>query len=421
MRLGFYLLVCTVVTMVCTKTLLARQNLQFDYTPQFHQDRFAIGFWVDPPLDSKADERYKRIAEAHFNLVIGGFGARSPEQVKRQLATCAKYDLKALVWAGKVPPEELPDGPACWGYLLQDEPKLKEFVGLASKVEAIRRARPGKLCYINLLPDYAGPGCGAPSYLDYVTSFVRQVHPDVLSMDHYPQFPPKGDGREDYCANLAVFSEVARAAHIPFWNFFLAMPLPDHPDPTEAQLRWQVNASLVYGAKGVLYFCYYTPRGPSFELGGALIDRNDQPTRHYYQAQRLNAELQRWGPWLMQLDNRSVQRLRLEKAQARVRLENSALLEAAIEPKDPAVELLVGDFTGPNGKHAVMLFNYDFCNTAWVTARFAVPAAQVLEVSRRTGKAEPVHDDSLARPGLQLSFEASEARLFFLPGGPAKE
>ena len=30
-------------------------------------------------------------------------------------------------------------------------------------------------------------------------------------------------------------------------------------------------------------------------------------------------------------------------------------------------------------------------------------------------------DDSPDYPGLQLSFESSEARLFFLPGGPAKE
>jgi len=50
---------------------------------RFKQDRFAIGFWVDPPMDDRADERYAEIAEANFTLVIGGFGARTPEQVKQ--------------------------------------------------------------------------------------------------------------------------------------------------------------------------------------------------------------------------------------------------------------------------------------------------------------------------------------------------
>ena len=63
----------------------------------FQQDRFAIGLWVDPPMDAQAEARYAALAEANFTLVIGGFGARSPEQVDQQLELCAKYDMAALV------------------------------------------------------------------------------------------------------------------------------------------------------------------------------------------------------------------------------------------------------------------------------------------------------------------------------------
>ncbi|MDD8052281.1 MAG: hypothetical protein PHG55_13140, partial [Verrucomicrobiota bacterium] len=45
---------------------------------RFVQDRFAIGFWVDPPLGEDADLRYQEIADAHFTMVLGGFGARTP-------------------------------------------------------------------------------------------------------------------------------------------------------------------------------------------------------------------------------------------------------------------------------------------------------------------------------------------------------
>ena len=61
---------------------------------------------------------------------------------------------------------------------------------------------------------------------------------------------------------------------IPFWNFFNIMPYGPHTDPTEAQVRWQVNASLIYGAKGLLYFCYFTPGGDEFPKGGAIIGQD---------------------------------------------------------------------------------------------------------------------------------------------------
>eukprot|EP01043_Picozoa_sp_COSAG02_P089606 COSAG02_NODE_26563_length_630_cov_1.013183_2_plen_44_part_01 len=41
------------------------------------------------------------------------------------------------------------------------------------------------------------------------------------------------------------------------------MPFGGHSDPTEAQFRWQILTSLAYGARGVLYFCYFLPAGPS--------------------------------------------------------------------------------------------------------------------------------------------------------------
>ena len=40
---------------------------------RFIQDRFAIGFWVDPPIGDDADFRYKEIADANFTVVLGGF------------------------------------------------------------------------------------------------------------------------------------------------------------------------------------------------------------------------------------------------------------------------------------------------------------------------------------------------------------
>src|SRR5690554_3772079 len=65
--------------------------------PKFVQDRFVISFWFDPPADDEMDVRYKEIAEAHFNLVLGGFGANTEVTVNKQLDLCEKYGMDAIV------------------------------------------------------------------------------------------------------------------------------------------------------------------------------------------------------------------------------------------------------------------------------------------------------------------------------------
>ncbi len=241
---------------------------------RFVQDRLAIGFWVDPPLDKEADAHYAEIAQANFTFLIGNFGASTPKDVSRQLELSAKYGLKAIVSMTGAPPDKLNDGAACWGYFLADEPGPGAFPELRGTVDALRKARPGKLAYINLLPDYAPAwALGTTNYAAHVSRFISEVQPDVLSVDYYPHFRPGADGRDGYCQNLEILREQSLLAGIPFWNFFNAMPFGDHTDPTEAQLRWQIYTSLAYGAKGVMYFCYWTPAGGEFPKGGAIITR----------------------------------------------------------------------------------------------------------------------------------------------------
>ena len=172
---------------------------------KFIQDRFAIGFWVDPPADNNMDQHYADIAAANFTTVIGGFGARTPETIAKQIALYEKYDLKAIVYRAGLQPEKLPESSAVWGYMIRDEPSSAHFSGLRDAVDKLREARPGKLAYINLLPNYANAKqLGAPSYDKHVERFVTEVGVDVLSMDHYPMMRPDSDGRSRYCENLDV-------------------------------------------------------------------------------------------------------------------------------------------------------------------------------------------------------------------------
>ncbi|HRT58016.1 MAG TPA: hypothetical protein P5038_15415 [Candidatus Paceibacterota bacterium] len=375
---------------------------------RFVQDRFAIGFWVDPPADQQTDARFAEIAAANFTFIIGNFGATTPDMVRRQLELCEKHGLKAIVSMAGLPPGQLPDGPACWGYYLADEPGPGAFGDLRKMADAIRAARPGRLAFINLLPDYApASALGTTNYTEHVARFIREVRPDVLSMDHYPIFLPNADGREGYCRNLEVFRRQSLAAGIPFWNFFNTMPYGPHSDPTEAQLRWQIFASLVHGAKGVMYFCYWTPAGDEFPKGGAILRRDGTRTRHYDEAMRLNAVLKNLGPTLMRLTSTGVHPIRAQDDPPK------ALAGSPVHSLTPG-EYLIGAFKHQDGRRAVLIQNYHIAYSLWPTVEFAAGEEAVTEVSPKTGQEVPVYDESPDMEGLQISLDAGEGRLFLI-------
>ncbi|MFA9478081.1 hypothetical protein ACERK3_07195 [Phycisphaerales bacterium AB-hyl4] len=418
-----------------TATLAQDATDSADEVPRFQQDEFALGFWVDPPADANMEQAYKEIAEANFNLVIGGFAGRGTEFLNRQLELCKKHDLVALVDIRGLEPEEYPDHPNCWGYLLTDEPSAARFSELGEWVSAIREIRPGMLSYINLYPTYASAQqLGVPTYDEHVRRFVEIVDTDVLSTNHYPDFHRGERRRDEYIRNLESMRQHSMEADIPFWNFFKAMPFDALMDPTEAQMRWQIYSSLAFGAKGVMYFCYFTPTSPSFPEGGALVTREGRLTRKYYQAQRINHAIQNLGPTLMELESTGAFRMKPEGDFYYVRPDGEfgegrifgslddrtragipiRSVKASKEKALPA-DLLIGTFIFPDGRRAVMINNYRYAYTSWLTVEFDADPAEVLEVSQETGELEPVIDDSPAMEGLQISLPAGGGRLFVLP------
>jgi hypothetical protein len=85
------------------------------------------------------------------------------------------------------------------------------------------------------------------------------------------------------------------------------MPFNAISDPSEPQLRWQIATSLAYGARGVIYFCYWTPYlpvtrpDPVGDWNGAIVRSDGTPTRHYQHARTINAALANYGRVQMKL------------------------------------------------------------------------------------------------------------------------
>jgi len=173
--------------------------------------------------------------------------------------------------------------PAFAGFDVYDEPPATKFPTVAAVTKLVRELAPTLLPYSNLWP---GTGAG---YAAFVKSFVDTVHPPILSFDRYPFLNTGLD--INYFDNWAIIRKAALAEGIPTWTYIQSVKFQNRVVPTEAQLRWQINMSLAYGAKGIQYFTWWTPeiaRGENFE--SAIINVNGTRTPLYDIASRINRQ-----------------------------------------------------------------------------------------------------------------------------------
>jgi hypothetical protein len=238
---------------------------------------------------------------------------------------------------------------------IADEPMNLKFAELANLSRQLETQRPGKLRFINLLPNYFTTDDG--SYVKgYVKPFVEQVRPNMLSMDHYPHFDIRDDGfghpqdnhtgkptdsRAGYRANLAIFRNYSLSLRIPVWNYFYLTPMFGLGDPSEGQLAWQMFTSLAYNVRGIQLFCYNSPAGQGtfFDRGGGirsptgtlngtggehghgggnnpLTQKLYKNTPHYEQMSRLNPLVSAIGNFLTGATSTGVWRVHAPKAEA---------------------------------------------------------------------------------------------------------
>ena len=435
----------------------------------WRQDRFVISAWVDPIVPpARYDAEYARMRSANISMLLGGFGAKSRADVILQVAAATKAGMTAV--------PSYCDG-ACanvsgaWGLQIADEPNVKAFASLAPKVAQVKAS--GKLAFVNLLPNYASsPGqTGAASYEDYVTQFVEVVKPNVLSTDHYPDFsePVVAKRKQAYVYNMLILRAAAQKAGIPWWNFFNAMPFNRASmfDISESQLRWQIYSSLAIGAKGLLYFCWWTPDGADFLRGQAIMTpdcsatkpgekcdiSNQVPSQKFAAVQRINAKLSVLGGYLLKRRSSAVLQVAGNRTHS-VPIEGHRNLTSinvrliVVLMHHPANDLargvahltwcgalfgcacMQGTNTGStfsfllgffDSNRTFLLTNYDEQHPALATilatspsTTFAPPSSppSLNEVDGVTGAVRPAVDDAPFLPGLQIALLAGDARLF---------
>jgi hypothetical protein len=268
---------------------------------------FIVTFWCGPPLTEFTDQRADEIAAAGFTVVGAPCeGVIDPALNRRALEVAARHGLTLWVTEPRIAAsvDGTADGeaqlaavladyrrqPALGGYFLVDEPSTAQFDELARQVAALRAADPSALPYINLPPDFMPPDAlGSRSYGEYLAHFVATVQPPLLSFDYYP-FKTDSD-RATFFDNLSLVRATARAHDLPFLLIVQAMPHGPYRDPTAAEIAWQVNHALAFGARGVSYFAYWTPvhvpGADRWQFRHGLVEAG-RPTEHLQQVAQIN-------------------------------------------------------------------------------------------------------------------------------------
>ncbi len=308
--------------------------------PYSLQNEFVIMGYSGPPPEETNLQRFQEIAESGIEVMVPGNGVFNAEQNLKAMDLARQVGIRIipvdlrifeLGFAKEVSIDtakvldvvkDYKNHPALAGYVIMDEPGAGVFPALKEITGLFRKADPLHEPVINLLPSYASPAqLGKEDYRGYITSFMAAVKPGLLSYDNYA-LREGATWYEPWYADLSVVREETRKAGIPYMVFILSEGIRNGLRvPNRAEILWQINTALAYGAHGVGWFCYWTPKsdqGFQPEEGmppliveahyNAMIDINGKRTEVYDFVKEANFYLKKAGKELLLWENTDVAR-----------------------------------------------------------------------------------------------------------------
>jgi hypothetical protein len=386
---------------------------------------FLISFWFGPPKAETTLKRYQEIAECGFTAVLPPAYGSDVKTNKKILDLCKKAGLKAFLEDSRLLAKQPKaagfarnlDGvladyaahPALAGYFLTDEPSAGQFPLLGAVNQYLRKKDPKHIPFINLLPNYASAEqLGTPTYEKHVGLFLKSVKPALVSWDHYALL--QGGERANYFENLEIVRRQTAKADLPSVQIILSVPHLGYRDPNEAELRWQVFTSLAYGAKGVLYFTYWTPYAAEEKQQGfhnAIIGADGKRTAKFNQVKRINARIKALAPTLLKL-----------RGVAAYHTDPVPQGAQKLDPKGPVGkaaggELLIGWLKDGKTDY-LFVVNRSLKKKSVAQLTLTGAAREVQEVSQdKAGQVKKARFDA-AKGLLQTTLEAGEGKLFVM-------
>lgn len=373
------------------------------------KDTFVIGSFVThTPGDIPAtyysngsvdiDTRFAQVSEANFNMIM-----IAPGCSKLHMDLAQKHGLKAMVEDSRMndiardyvgePTQDVIEKnlkaiiadwsshPALWGYSIIDEPNTSKNTRITAILNYLKENDPKHVGFINMLPNYASKAqLGSADYVSYLENYLSTVKPSHLAFDHYT-IHADGTMGSGYFQNLEWCRDAALAHNLPLVTTIASMRFDIFADPDEGELRWQIYTSIVYGARGLMYFEFFVPTFASPDFQDGLVDRNGNLTKKYYYSQKINAEVMALSPVLMSLKSTGVYHTGAPQDGTKPLSSTGKLLIKSVENG----EFVVGLFKHKNSAIYAMIVNRDYKKSALARVTFK-GKVKANTVSRKNGK-----------------------------------
>ena len=304
-RFCFFLILCFLQTVCVQSAAQSLRNYKYNPTPG------EISIIASTPIPygiKPSHSAYIDLVDCGFNV---GMEQATLEYFKQQFELIGDLNFKYMIQNPALFNnqrsefiEAFKNEPKFAGWKFKDEPLFNDLSNLKNQNEALYKAYPQKLIYINLVgvisQVFTGPYQNFAQYLDYIEEIL---HPEIWSYDFYPIITKQG---KTICENelfyyaLETFSAQAKKTSRPFWAYCESMQYKTNtysrPAANEAYLRFEAFSALAYGAQGIVYWTYGQRQpGQSEDYISALVNINGKKTSAWKAAKKVNAEIKKFN------------------------------------------------------------------------------------------------------------------------------
>ena len=326
--------------------------------PEYSEKQFEIsGFWAPYDISEEGLKQYKDAGFTTLAMINHSLGYTSEEQfyfgsqrTMTALENCKKVGLNAILnyndWMVPRCEEEGEDfygatpfskhdiygeyKDIITGIHICDEPYLKRADGTGTNhfalygdktlIDDFKKVYPNAKFIVNLIPITAVSSRGFDTYEEmmelYEKTFMEPFgDKSFVSVDVYPfhQGMTQDDGT--LLANYEFIANSAKKYNVkPGYILQSSVGGADEGNKefemtlSEADLRWEINNALLFGADTLQYYCYSVPKSfdedgnPVYMYDNCILKRDDTPSDIYYSLQKLHKEIQSFASVILSYD-----------------------------------------------------------------------------------------------------------------------
>lgn len=156
---------------------------------------------------------------------------------------------------------------ATYGFFIGDEPNF-EHIDKAIRAVQIFKEECGELIpFLNLLPYFYNLksqrkyGRNLAFFENIVEKIFKETNIPVIGFDHYTQcfddLEDQEKGIKYFIEDLEGYARICKKHNVKLFVSLLSVGHWNYRVPNFNDLRWQMNVSLAYGAKGIFWFYFH--------------------------------------------------------------------------------------------------------------------------------------------------------------------